>query len=93
MPGTSGAQLAQEAAAIVAQEIDSVAAEEAKEIAEAATHKAKELGERRRQHRAEKQNATPAARKAAKELGVDLENVEGTGAKGRITVEDVRKAE
>jgi pyruvate/2-oxoglutarate dehydrogenase complex dihydrolipoamide acyltransferase (E2) component len=37
-------------------------------------------------------NATDAARKAAEELGVDLDQVEGTGAEGRITVRDVRKA-
>jgi pyruvate/2-oxoglutarate dehydrogenase complex dihydrolipoamide acyltransferase (E2) component len=30
--------------------------------------------------------------KTAKELGVNLEEVEGSGAKGRITVGDVRKA-
>lgn len=35
--------------------------------------------------------ATDAARRVAGELGVDLGKVEGTGADGRITVEDVRK--
>ena len=35
--------------------------------------------------------ATDAARRKAEELGVDLTQVEGTGADGRITVEDVRK--
>jgi pyruvate/2-oxoglutarate dehydrogenase complex dihydrolipoamide acyltransferase (E2) component len=37
-------------------------------------------------------NATPAAVAAAKELDVDIEEVDGTGADGRITVADVRKA-
>jgi pyruvate/2-oxoglutarate dehydrogenase complex dihydrolipoamide acyltransferase (E2) component len=36
--------------------------------------------------------ATPAARRAAEELGVDLSRLEGTGAGGRITVRDVRNA-
>ncbi len=35
--------------------------------------------------------ATDAARRKARELGVDLAQVEGTGADGKITVEDVRK--
>ncbi len=35
--------------------------------------------------------ATPATRKAARELGVDLNVVPGTGPKGRITKEDVRR--
>jgi pyruvate/2-oxoglutarate dehydrogenase complex dihydrolipoamide acyltransferase (E2) component len=36
--------------------------------------------------------ATPAAKREAEELGVDLSMVEGTGAGGRITVRDVQKA-
>ena len=35
---------------------------------------------------------TPAARRAADEMGVDLGAVEGTGRGGQITVEDVRRA-
>ncbi len=35
--------------------------------------------------------ATGAARRKAEELGVDLAEVEGSGADGQITVEDVRK--
>jgi hypothetical protein len=35
--------------------------------------------------------ATDAARRKARELGVDLAEVEGTGTDGRITVEDVRR--
>jgi len=36
--------------------------------------------------------AAPATRKLARELGVDLGNVAGTGSAGRITREDVEKA-
>jgi pyruvate/2-oxoglutarate dehydrogenase complex dihydrolipoamide acyltransferase (E2) component len=35
---------------------------------------------------------TPAAERRAKELGVDLSRVEGTGSGGRITVRDVQRA-
>jgi len=35
--------------------------------------------------------AVPAARRLAKELGVDLSDVDGTGPEGRIKVEDVRR--
>jgi pyruvate/2-oxoglutarate dehydrogenase complex dihydrolipoamide acyltransferase (E2) component len=36
--------------------------------------------------------ATAAAETLAKENGLDLSDVKGTGAEGRITVEDVRAA-
>ncbi|HET7480089.1 MAG TPA: E3 binding domain-containing protein [Rubrobacteraceae bacterium] len=36
--------------------------------------------------------ATDAARREARELGVDLTEIEGTGTDGRITVDDVKKA-
>ncbi len=36
--------------------------------------------------------ASPAAKRLAKDLGVDLADVAGTGREGRITEEDVRKA-
>jgi len=36
--------------------------------------------------------AAPAIRKLARELGVSIENVHGSGAGGRITEDDVRKA-
>jgi pyruvate/2-oxoglutarate dehydrogenase complex dihydrolipoamide acyltransferase (E2) component len=37
-------------------------------------------------------NATSGAKKAADELGVDLTEVKGSGAKGRITKADVESA-
>lgn len=40
----------------------------------------------------ERRPASPAARKLAGEIGVDLANVEGTGPRGRITREDVEHA-
>jgi 2-oxoglutarate dehydrogenase complex dihydrolipoamide succinyltransferase (E2) component len=36
--------------------------------------------------------ATPATRKLAREMGVDIANLRGSGSMGRITEEDVRKA-
>jgi pyruvate/2-oxoglutarate dehydrogenase complex dihydrolipoamide acyltransferase (E2) component len=83
--------LAKVAAKTVAKEIGSAATDEAKELGMAATRKARELGERRRQKRQEKFDATDAARDAADDLGIDLGDVEGTGADGRITVNDVRQ--
>ena len=85
-------QLAKEMARTVAKEIGSAAADEAKDVSMAATRKVHELGERRRQRRAEKLNATDAALRVAQELEVDIDEVEGTGADGRITVKDVRDA-
>jgi pyruvate/2-oxoglutarate dehydrogenase complex dihydrolipoamide acyltransferase (E2) component len=50
------------------------------------------MSQRRRQRRAEKHNATEAALRLAHEDGINLDDVEGTGADGRITVSDVRDA-
>jgi hypothetical protein len=92
-PGAlSGGQVAKVAAKAVAKEIGAAASDEAKDIGLAATRKVKELGERRRERRALKHNATPAAAKIADELGIDLDDVEGSGAEGRITVRDVRES-
>jgi pyruvate/2-oxoglutarate dehydrogenase complex dihydrolipoamide acyltransferase (E2) component len=64
----------------------------AQELGLAATRKVRELGERRQQKRAEKHHATEAAIRLADEHGLDLGEIEGTGADGRITVGDVREA-
>ncbi|HEY0317277.1 MAG TPA: E3 binding domain-containing protein [Solirubrobacterales bacterium] len=88
----AGGSLAKEIAKVVAEEIKAAASDEVKDLSLAATQKAKELGERRREKRAMKHNATPAALLKAEELGVDIDEVEGTGAGGRVTVHDVEKA-
>ena len=36
--------------------------------------------------------ATPAVRKLAKDTGVDIDKIKGTGSEGRVTEDDVRKA-
>ena len=36
--------------------------------------------------------SSPAARRLARELGIDLEKIQGTGPGGRITAEDVQSA-
>jgi hypothetical protein len=90
--GGSGGGIAKQIAKLVAKEIGAAAADEAKDIGLAATHKAQELGERRRQRRAAKHNATEAALRKAEDAGVDIDDVEGTGAEGRVTVHDVEKA-
>ncbi len=78
---------------MVAHELKSAAAEEAKELGLAAARKAKEVGERRKERKAEELNATEAAMRTAEELEVDLEDVDGTGPEGRITIRDVRQAQ
>jgi hypothetical protein len=90
--GLTAGKLAKEAAKLVVKELGAAASDEAKELGLAATHKAAELGERRRQRRAEKHHATEAALRQAEEAGVDLDDVDGSGAEGRITVRDVQKA-
>jgi hypothetical protein len=90
--GSGGGGIAKQIAKLVAKEIGEAAADEAKDLGLAATHKAMELGERRRQRRAAKHNATAAALRKAEEHGVDIDDVEGTGAEGRVTVHDVEKA-
>lgn len=90
--GIGGAHIAKLAAKAVAHEIGSAASHEAKELGLATTRKVRQLGERRRQRLAERHNATASALAVAEEFGIDLRDVEGTGADGRITVRDVREA-
>jgi hypothetical protein len=63
-----------------------------KELGAGAKEKVKEIGERRRHRKAEQHDATGRAYELAEELDVDLDDVEGSGADGRITVKDVRAA-
>jgi e3 binding domain len=100
-PGIAAPKHAKEAAKVVAKEIGAAASDEAKDLGLAATRKVMEFGERRRRRRAEKYSdnageeepdATEAAVRQAEELGVDLYEIEGSGADGRITVRDVRQA-
>ena len=87
----TGPKIAKAAAKTVAKEIGSAASDEAKGLGIAAAEKVKELGDRRRHRRLVEQiDATDAALRTADELGVDITEVEGTGANGRITIGDVR---
>lgn len=88
----TGPKLAKAAARSVAKEIGSAASEEMKDLGAAASRRVQAIGERRRQRKAEKLDATEAAVREADELGVDLGDVEGSGADGRIVVNDVRRA-
>jgi e3 binding domain len=90
--GGAGGGMAKQIAKIVAAEIKAAASDEVKDIGLGAAHKAMEIGEKRRQKRAQKHNATEAAMRKAQEAGVDVDEVEGTGAEGRVTVHDVEKA-
>jgi e3 binding domain len=90
---TSATGIAKLAAKMVAHELKSAAAEEAKGLGLAAARKAKEVGERRNERKAEELHATEAAMRTAEELDVDLDDVDGTGPEGRITIRDVRQAQ
>ncbi|HEX5591761.1 MAG TPA: E3 binding domain-containing protein [Solirubrobacterales bacterium] len=90
--GGAGGGIAKQIAKIVAAEIKAAATDEVKDIGLGAAHKAMEIGEKRRQKRAQKHNATEAAMRKAEEAGVDIDEVDGTGAEGRVTVHDVEKA-
>jgi hypothetical protein len=93
LAGVSASDIAKLAAKAVAEELKASAREEAKGLGLAAARKAKVVGERRKQRKAEDLNATEAAMRTAEELGVDLEDLEGTGPEGRITIRDVRQAQ
>jgi e3 binding domain len=90
--GLTAPKVAKEAAKVIAHELTSAASDEARDLGLAARHKVLEIGERRRQRRAEKHDATEAALRKAEELGVDVDEVEGSGAGGRVTVRDVERA-
>ena len=89
----SAPQLAKEAVKTAARQLGSAAADEAKDLSVAATRKVMEMGERRREKRADKPHATAAALREAADAGVDVEQIEGTGADGRVILRDVQKAQ
>jgi len=90
--GITAPVLAKQVAKTVAKELGAAASDEARDLGLAATHKVMEIGDRRREKRATKHHATPAALQRAEEVGIDLTEVEGSGAEGRITVRDVQRA-
>ena len=79
-------------AKIAAKELGAAASDEAKDLAIAATRKVKELGERRREKRAEKHHATPAAMQLAKESGLDIDDDRGQRGRRARHVRDVKEA-
>ncbi|HEX5762625.1 MAG TPA: E3 binding domain-containing protein [Solirubrobacterales bacterium] len=93
LAGASASGIAKLAAKAVAEELKASAKEEAKELGLAAARKAKRVGERRKQRKAEELNATEVAMRTAEELEVDLEEVEGSGPEGRVTIRDVKRAQ
>ena len=71
------------------------AAEQAQEAAGEATEQVQDLGDSESESGAveeEEPDATHAARQKAEQLGVNLSEIEGSGAGGRITVKDVVSA-
>jgi chromosome segregation ATPase len=71
------------------------AAEQAQEAAGEATEQVQDPGDSESESGAveeEEPDATHAARQKAEQLGVDLSEIEGSGAGGRITVKDVVSA-
>jgi hypothetical protein len=93
LAGAGASDIAKLAAKAVAEELRASAKEEAKEIGLAAARKARQVGQRRKQRKAEELNATDAAVRTAEELEVDLEELEGSGPEGRITIRDVKRVE
>jgi hypothetical protein len=89
--GLTAPRVAKEVVKSVAKELGSAATDEARDLGLAATHKVSELGDRRRDRRAARHNATPKAMELAHDLGVDLDDIDGSGAGGRITARDVRR--
>lgn len=84
---TGGAPAAQAAAAPAAASVASVPAAPAAAPAPAASAPAASEAAPTANSRA---HASPSVRKFARELGVDLSKVKGSGLKGRITPDDVR---
>jgi pyruvate/2-oxoglutarate dehydrogenase complex dihydrolipoamide acyltransferase (E2) component len=89
------AQQAQDAAGGAAEQAQGAAgqvADQAGQAAQGAQDTAGQAAQQAQDTAGQDLNITDAARQKAEELGVDLSQVEGTGAEGRITVKDVTAA-
>jgi hypothetical protein len=86
------AVIAKETVRPTARQIGATATEGAKQTTRALGAKVRQTKERRRERLADEHNATKAALGLAEELDVDLAEVKGSGAEGRVTVNDVRSA-
>ena len=85
-------QAAQDAG--VQDQMESAAQQTQQQIQQAAGGAAQQAGGGQQQGGQQQQqpNATPAAQQRAQQMGVDLSQVQGSGANGRITVRDVQSA-
>src|SRR5215208_1135548 len=89
------AQQAQDTAGQAAEQAQGAAgqvADQAGQVAQGAQDAAGQAAQQAQDTAGQDLNITDAARQKAEELGVDLSQVEGTGAEGRITVKDVTSA-
>jgi pyruvate/2-oxoglutarate dehydrogenase complex dihydrolipoamide acyltransferase (E2) component len=86
------AQRAQDTAGQALQGAQDAASQGAGQAQEAAGQATQQLKEAAGGGEQEGPEATQAARQKAEELGVDLSQVEGSGAGGRITIRDVQRA-
>ena len=62
------------------------------EVSEDVMESSSELSPAEKKEIAQKVLATPVARQMAKDLGVDIQKVKGTGEHGRVMKEDIKKA-
>jgi len=75
-----------------AQEAAGGAVQQAQDTADQAAQQGQQAAQQAGGEDQQQPNATPSAQRKAKELGVDLSQVEGHGAGGRITIRDVTGA-
>lgn len=88
LPGAARARTAAKSVA----DAGSSMAEGAAEVGGAAARRVKEIAPVGGDRDDRAPDATDAAKRTARELGIDLREVEATGANGRVTVGDVRSA-
>jgi pyruvate/2-oxoglutarate dehydrogenase complex dihydrolipoamide acyltransferase (E2) component len=85
-------EAAKEAAQQTNQQMQQFAQETAQQAEDASQNGAAGQVQGQQEQKEEPPNATQAAENKAREMGVDLSQVEGSGAQGRITVRDVSGA-